>query len=80
MPGFVVDGTDSIITKLAGGGARASLFQASFQLLGDAPTAGAPEASTFSFMCKGIQIPATSAGVVNVNLPDRACLIASVNF
>ena len=78
MPGFVVDGTDSIITKLVGGGARASLFQASFQLLGEDGKAGAPEAKTFSFMCKGIQIPATSAGVVNVNYMGRGVKIPGV--
>ena len=34
MPGFVVDGTDSFISKMTEGGARASLFQAQIALAG----------------------------------------------
>ena len=52
MPGFVVDGTDSFISKMTEGGARASLFQAQIALagLGEAPQ-GTDQAE-FKFICK----------------------------
>ena len=60
MPGFVVDGSDSFISKLAGGGARASLFNANLIFksnLAENSKTGVMDNKTFGFMCKGVQIP-----------------------
>ena len=71
MPGFVVDGENSFVSKMTEGGARASLFQATLSLagLGEVPTAGQAD---FSFICKGIQIPSNIIGITTVNYMGRA--------
>ncbi len=73
MAGFVVDGTNSFVSKMSGGGARASLFQAFITInasLGEMPTATSKP--DFSYICKGIQIPANIIGVTTVNYMGRA--------
>ena len=75
MPGFVVDGSDSFISKLAGGGARASLFNANLIFKGalaENSKTGVMDNKTFGFMCKGVQIPSSAVGIVSVNYMGRA--------
>ena len=62
---FVVDGQNSFISKLAKGGARATLFDVNVTLKGDTPTTGSNPG--FKFMCKGVQIPANALGITTVN-------------
>ena len=70
---FVVDGQNSFISKLAKGGARATLFDVNITLKGDTPTTGSNPG--FKFMCKGVQIPANALGITTVNYFGRAVKI-----
>jgi len=72
MPGFVVDGTNSFVSKMANGGARASLFQAFINLSSVADDITATSKPEFSFICKGIQIPSNIIGITTVNYMGRA--------
>jgi hypothetical protein len=69
MAGFQVDGSDSFISKLAAGGARASLFEAEIDMAGKHVVG---TASTMKFFCKGIQIPSNTIGVTTVMYKGRA--------
>ncbi len=70
MPGFVVDGENSFISKMSEGGARASLFKAQIAISGLGEADG--EQEDFSFLCKGIQIPSNAIGITTVNYMGRA--------
>ena len=70
---FVVDGQNSFISKLAKGGARATLFDVNITLKGDTSTTGSNPG--FKFMCKGVQIPANALGITTVNYFGRAVKI-----
>ena len=72
MPGFVVDGTDSFISKMTEGGARASLFQAQIALAGLGSPPQGTDLADFKFICKGIQIPSNTLGITTVNYMGRA--------
>ena len=72
MPGFVVDGTNSFISKMSEGGSRASLFQAQIGLTGLGETSASGDTIPFSFICKGIQIPSNTIGITTVNYMGRA--------
>tara|TARA_B100000745_G_C20125513_1_gene385490 strand:+ start:502 stop:1059 length:558 start_codon:yes stop_codon:yes gene_type:complete len=71
MAGFQVDGQDSFISKLSGGGARASLFDSQITLLGDDSTSKTGT-ENFTYACKGIQIPPSTVGIVSTMFMGRA--------
>ncbi len=72
MPGFVVDGENSFISKMSEGGARSSLFSAGITLTGLGDTSKTGEKADFNFICKGIQIPSNTIGITTVNYMGRA--------
>jgi hypothetical protein len=72
MAGFVVDGSDSFVSKLAHDGARVSLFEANIDMAG---MHDATVSANFAFMCKGIQIPSNAIGVTTVMYKGRAVKI-----
>lgn len=62
-------------SKLAGGGARANLFEISIPAL-PSVVPGGWDNDTFTFMCKAAPIPAANVNVVDVNFRGRILKVA----
>ena len=67
---FAITGTNGFVSKLTKEGARSSLFEVSVTLAGE-NIGGEDADNTFSYMCKGIQLPSQNLGVVIVNYFGR---------
>ena len=67
---FTIDGQNGFVAKLDKGGARSSLF--SVDLAPPSALGAATESALYTYMCKGIQLPADTIGVITVNYFGRA--------
>ena len=67
---FAIDGSSGFISKLKNEGARSALFKVSCTLKGS--NLNSTDGSTLlPFMCKGVQMPTSSVGIVTVNYFGR---------
>ena len=72
MSGFVVDGPESFVSKLVAGGARASLFKCKFTPINGAENSQSGAVVKSEFICKGVQVPASAVGIVNIMYMGRS--------
>ena len=69
---FAIDGQQGFISKLKNEGARSALFKVECTMKGSNITAiDGDGTSLFPFMCKGIQMPTSTVGIVTVNYFGR---------
>ena len=67
---FTIDGTNGFVAKLDKGGARSSLF--AVELTPPTTLGQSGNADLYQYMCKGVQLPADTIGVITVNYFGRA--------
>ena len=68
---FAIDGSSGFISKLAKEGARSALFKVTATLKGVNLVSTQDGSALLPFMCKGVQMPTSSVGIVTVNYFGR---------